>query len=194
MRPTARALIGVVSAGRADHGANDGKLIHHGGDPREDFANLKSRDGRGNRFEFAPNLLGRLRLDVPHVLVGRAATQKNIDDRLGSSRDAGFCLGPKDIGQRQTADADSQGADLEEASPRNTIAKPASVAQVAWSKDGQHGGTRPLCGGQAALATAWSGGIQKVLDTPIQTENVAECNSFSIIAPILRLTMAKSAD
>ena len=46
--------------------------------------------------------------------------------------------------------------------------------------------------GWATLATAWSGGIQEFLDTPIQTENVAECNSFSIIARTPRLTMGKS--
>ena len=60
-RPAGHALDGVVAAAGADDGADDGALVHAGGDPREDFADLDAGDVGGDRLELAADLDGGVR-------------------------------------------------------------------------------------------------------------------------------------
>ena len=78
--PAAQALIAVVSAVAADDRANDRELVHHRGDAGKALADLQAGDAGGNRAELAANLLGSVGLDFPHVLMWRAAGQKDVDD------------------------------------------------------------------------------------------------------------------
>src|SRR5579875_865173 len=108
MWPTRSALISIVSAGGADHRANDNAFIHACGDLREDFTNLNAGHFRGNRLELAADLGRRFSLDVPQVLMRWTAAQEDIDDcfmaiAAGAHRrdtdPAG--LGPQNVGERE---------------------------------------------------------------------------------------------
>src|SRR5580693_4757674 len=81
-RPTAHALVAVVIVDAADHRANDGELVHLGGDPRETFADLNAGDLGRDRTELAADLFGRLSFDFPEVLMRRAAGEEDVDHRL----------------------------------------------------------------------------------------------------------------
>ena len=92
-----------MSAGRADDGAEDGELIHLGGDAREDLADLDAVDAGGDGAKLTPYLAGSLGLDVPHVLVRRSAAQDDIDNRLRPTPWSlgGASLSPQDVGKGQ---------------------------------------------------------------------------------------------
>ena len=52
------------------------------GDAREQFANVDAGDVGVDRIELAADFARGVGLDVPHVQVGRAAGQIDVDDRL----------------------------------------------------------------------------------------------------------------
>src|SRR5262245_35595883 len=123
MGPTTRALIRVMTAGRADDAANHRELVHHGGDLWKHFADLQTGNRCRDGVEFAANFLGRFGLDIPHVLMRGAAAKENVDYRFWSRGNACFGVGSKDIGQRQAAQADSKRADFQETSPGHAVAE-----------------------------------------------------------------------
>ncbi len=101
LAPAGHALERVVLAGRADNRANDSELGHERSDPREHLANLNAGDRGRDWLELAANLDGRLGLDVPHVLMGRAAGQKNVDDGFMPRWYGGLGLRAEQVGQRK---------------------------------------------------------------------------------------------
>src|ERR1700722_15070461 len=103
-----------MAAASTDDGADDGTLVHARSDLRKHLANLDAGDLGGDRFELAANLGWGLGLDLPHVLVGRAAAQEDVDDRfVPARRGAGASFGAEDVGERQSAGADSERADAQ---------------------------------------------------------------------------------
>ncbi len=79
---TGQALDCVVSSTGPDHRADDGKLVHHTSHFGEKFSNLDAWDLGGYGVKFATNTGGSFGFNVPHVLVWRAASKENHDDRL----------------------------------------------------------------------------------------------------------------
>jgi len=67
------------------HRANEGIVPRAGGQHRQMFADLKSRDGRVDRPEFPANSLRGLRLQVKRLVVAGPAGQENENDRLRRS-------------------------------------------------------------------------------------------------------------
>lgn len=94
---------------------------------RKMFANLNSRNGRSDRFEFTPNFHRGVHLQVEHILVRRPARKKNHDDCFVRLLDAGGRFGFEKLWNGQTTEA--QTADFEEISPRNAVAElgPAAI-------------------------------------------------------------------
>src|SRR5207237_4193127 len=105
--------------------ADDRHPVHPLRELRENLADLNPRDVGGDRLELAADLAGRIRLQVPHVLVGRAAGEEDVDDRLVGVPPAGGGFGAEHVGQRQAAEAsERKPADLQELAPGNSVAKP----------------------------------------------------------------------
>src|SRR5207253_5019437 len=120
-RPAGHALHRVVPAAGADDGADDGELVHQAGDTREDLADLDAGHRGGDRLELAADLGGGLGLDLPQVLVGRAAAEEDVDDRLVSGAGAGPGLGAEDVGKGEGAGPEAEGTDLEEAAAVDAV-------------------------------------------------------------------------
>src|SRR5271165_6867902 len=100
----------------------------------EHFANLDTRYVGRDRVKLAAEITRRLRLDFPHVHVGRTAAEENVDQGLVRIGRAGLRLSPVDVGQRQLSGPERERADLEKAASRNAVAITNLLPQ-----DGQHG-------------------------------------------------------
>jgi len=106
--------------------ADNAQLVEHASLARHVFANLHARDVRLDRAEFAAIFDRSFRLQIVHVHVRRATRQVDHDRRLGGRRSGSSRsvvrqrLGPKHIGECETR---AEGADLHEATPRQSIAK-----------------------------------------------------------------------
>src|SRR4051794_21471220 len=101
-------------ADSADHGANHGILIHLRRNKRKGLPNLNAAHACGDGPKLAPNFTGRFGLDVPHILMRRAAAKKDIDYRL---LPAGLPvprarLRPQDVCQRKGKTAEAESANL----------------------------------------------------------------------------------
>jgi hypothetical protein len=103
---------------------DDDALVHAAGDPGEALADLDAGDVGVDGLELAADLGRGLGLDLPQVLVRRPAAQEDVDDRLvaGARLDAGPGLGAVDVRQGERAGA--EGADAQEATPRDAVAVP----------------------------------------------------------------------
>src|SRR5262249_16740852 len=120
--PTRHALKGVVIVFCSDHGANDGELVHHGRYLREYFADLNARHASRDGLELAADFLGSVGLDLPHILMRRAASKEDVDDGLVRTPRARAAFGTKDVRERQSAGTEAQHPDFEEAAARNPVA------------------------------------------------------------------------
>src|SRR5205823_413456 len=106
-----RALDGVVPAAGTDDRADEGELVGQGGDLREALADLDAGDGRADRLELAADLGRGVGLEVPHVLVGWAAAEEDVDHRLVRGLPERL-LGAQDVGQGELGGAEGEGPDL----------------------------------------------------------------------------------
>src|SRR5262249_48683420 len=88
-----RIMITLVAYERAD----DDEFVHHLCQARECLADLDARDVGGDGPPWAGNLLGRLGLEVEHVLVWWPAHKVNKNDRLVRRVDTRGILGPKQL-------------------------------------------------------------------------------------------------
>ena len=131
-RTAGHALLGIVSAGGTNDGANDGELVHHLRHARKQLANSSARDVGRDFPELAANLPGRIGLHVPHVLMRRSTGKKDIDDGLVRPFGALLFLRLQDLRQRQTAHC--QPADFQKTPPRNPVAE-----LIFFSKNCNHG-------------------------------------------------------
>src|SRR5262249_42988903 len=120
--------------------ANNCTLVHACGELREHFADPDTRHAGVDRLELAADLDGRLGLDVPQVLVGRAAAEEDVDDGLlARGGGAGARLGAGRVGKGERARAHAEGADAEEAAAGDAVAQARPGAEKR-----QHGGTSPF--------------------------------------------------
>jgi len=99
-------VIAIAVADRAD----EGYTIGHCGELGEELADFHAGHDGFDRVVFAADFGGGVGLEVPHVDVGRAARQKDVDDRLVRAL-ALRRLNAEHIGQRQTAEGHA--ADLQ---------------------------------------------------------------------------------
>jgi hypothetical protein len=90
--------MGFVSVFATDDGSNHHGLIHPLCELGEDLANLDTGNVRRDRTEFASDFRGSLRLNFPHVLVWRTATEENIDQTLVRTLFAGLLFGSEQVG------------------------------------------------------------------------------------------------
>ena len=97
------ALPGIVAAVGSNHRTDDGKLVHHLRHQRELIANTNSWDICRNLIELAAHLLGRVRLEIPHVLVRRTARKENVDDGFVAAAGSLLGLCAEELGKRQAA-------------------------------------------------------------------------------------------
>ena len=81
----------IMAATSSYHRPDHGELIHHPGHLREQFADLNPGNIGRDRFKLSPDAGGGLHLEIPHVLVGRAACQEDHDNGLVIER---FALRP----------------------------------------------------------------------------------------------------
>src|SRR5882672_2677893 len=130
----AREALGrVVVAVGADHGPDDRELVHDLRHAREELADLDAGDVGPDGPQLAADFGGRVRLQVPHVLVGRTARQEDHDDGFvrGTLR-AGLFLGAEDLGKGEPAQGES--ADAQEGAPGDSVAE----IVVPLAQDRQH--------------------------------------------------------
>ena len=97
------ALPGIVAAVGSDHRTDDGKLVHHLRHQRELIANTNSWDICRNLIELAAHLLGRVWLEIPHVLVRRTARKKNVDDGFVAATGSLLGLSAEELREGQAA-------------------------------------------------------------------------------------------
>src|SRR6266446_2417758 len=71
---------GVIVVAMVDR-ANDSVFVRQLGEARQMLCDRDARYAGGDRLELAPNLLGRVRLQVPDVQVRRAAVIEDEDAR-----------------------------------------------------------------------------------------------------------------
>ena len=87
------ALVKIVTALGVHHGADDGELVHHAGHSRKLFANLNPRDVGRDGIEFPAYVRRGVWFQVEHVLMGGAAREQDVDDRLVGATGSGTVLG-----------------------------------------------------------------------------------------------------
>ena len=100
--PSRHALVGVVLVVRVHDGADDGELVHHPGHAGEMLADPDAGDVRPDGPKFAPNLGGRLGLEVEHVEVRRAAAKEDVDDGLVRAPGSGLRLEGEELCQGES--------------------------------------------------------------------------------------------
>ena len=113
-RPSSRRLVAKISAAGlalpcivaavgSDHRTDDGKLVHHLRHQRELIANTNSWDICRNLIELAAHLLGRVWLEIPHVLVRRTARKENVDDGFVAATGSLLGLSAEELREGQAA-------------------------------------------------------------------------------------------
>ena len=127
--PTAHALMVLVSVFATDDGSNHHGLIHPLSELREDLANLDTGNVRRDRTEFASDFRGSLRLDFPHVLMRRTATEEDIDQTLVRALFARLFFGTEQVGEGKPAEPKAQGASRQKAASRKPTAHPMRTAK-----------------------------------------------------------------
>ena len=83
------------------HRAQDGKLIRHPRQPRKMLTDMEPRDIGRNRLELTAIFHRGMGLQIPGVLMSRAAPHEQHDARLGLAA-RGFITGTQQLGQTQT--------------------------------------------------------------------------------------------
>src|SRR2546426_10230002 len=101
------------------------------------LANLDAGNFSIDRLELAANFRRRVLLEIEHILVRRAARQKDHDNCLVRFADPGLRLGAQQLRQRQTAERER--ADLEKVPARNAVTKTRFI-----TIDRQHNPSRNL--------------------------------------------------
>jgi hypothetical protein len=96
--------MGFVSVFATDNGSNHHGLIHPLSELGEDLADLDTGNVRCDRTEFATDFRGSLRFDFPHVLMGRTATEENVDQTLVRAFFAGLLFGTQQVGEGKPAE------------------------------------------------------------------------------------------
>ena len=76
---------GAVVIGLVRGGTDQRRPVHPAGGFREEFAEVHSRNGRGDAAKFPANLAGRLWLWIPCLVNCWAPEQVKEDDRLGAT-------------------------------------------------------------------------------------------------------------
>ena len=97
-------LDGVVVGLVADQRAHDDQLVHDPGQARKGLADLDAGDVGGDRPPRAGDFLGRVRLQIEHVLMRRPADQVDQDHRFLRRPHAGGRLGPQQLRQGESAE------------------------------------------------------------------------------------------
>lgn len=98
-KPTALALVGLMAVFTTDDGANDHGLVHALGEEGKNFADLDARDIGWDGAKFAANFRGCIRLDFPHILMGRSTTEEDVDNGFMRIADTGCGFGAVEIGE-----------------------------------------------------------------------------------------------
>jgi hypothetical protein len=102
-----------VSSAGSNHGADDGKFVHHTSHFWKEFSNLDAWDVGGDGIKFATNTGWSFGFNIPHVLVWRAPSEKNHDDSLVFELFRRGCFGLEQLrkgGSAKTKAPDSQEA------------------------------------------------------------------------------------
>jgi hypothetical protein len=118
---TGEALDCVMSSAGSNHGADDGKFVHHPSHFWEEFSNLDAWDVGGDGIKFSTNTGGSFGFNVPHILVWRAASEKNHDDRLVFELLRRGCLSLEQL--RKGGSAEAESPDAEKATACHSIAE-----------------------------------------------------------------------
>src|SRR5262249_950476 len=143
-----------------DDTADERELVGHLGDAGERLADLDAGDFRVDRLELAANLLRRFRLDVPHILVGRAAAEEDVDERLVAGAGEWVrlpgSLGPENVSKRQRGGTERECADFQEVPTADAVAEPHATGRNVQhtrtaprkvrEKAGQQAGNKPVNG------------------------------------------------
>ncbi len=133
------ALNGIVTTASTHQRTHEGKLIGHCRDLGEAFANLNAGHFRANRLELTANFGRCFGFDLPHILVGRAAAQEDVDYRfVGGSRFRGAGFSAKHIRECPIDGTKGEGTNLEETTARNTI-----TISLRFAENGKHGRSTP---------------------------------------------------
>ena len=139
LRPARHALKPGVARLASDHGADDRKLVHASRQLRKDLADLQARDVCVDRPKLAADLAGGIRLEVPHVLMGRTTGEEDVDQRFVPGPAAGLLgrrlLGPEEIGERQAAHAEGEPADREKLPTGGAVAHRPSATMAAVNRE-----------------------------------------------------------
>ena len=115
------ALPCIVAAVGSNHRTDDGKLVHHLRHQRELVSNTDSGDICRNLIKLATNLLGGIRLEIPHVLVRRTTRKENVDDSFVAAAGSLLGLRAEELGERQATHG--QAADGEKSAARKSVAE-----------------------------------------------------------------------
>ncbi len=129
-RQTLKRIVVVQST---DYRTDDRELVHLRGEERQVFANLDSRNFRGDGLELAANFRRRIHLQIEHVLMRRAARQENHDDSFVRASRAAQRFSLQQL--RKSESAQTERANPQKVAPRYAITK----ARRAISVDRQHG-------------------------------------------------------
>ncbi len=133
------AVVGRVVVQAPD----DRQLVHDPRLPGQQLADRRARHGRRDRAELAPELAGRVGLQVIRVDVRRPAAEQHLDDRR-VPRPLGPRPQPQQVGQRQPPQP--QRPDAQEAPPAEALTRP-----IATSEHVDHG--RALMNGKRDFTT-----------------------------------------
>ena len=103
----------IVGADRSADAVDDGQVMGLFGEQRQVFAQLHACRGSADRLEWSSILVGRIRLEIPHIDMGRAAAEEKQDRRFRAT--AGQAVGcrrrdrgcTKRITERHTGNAAS---------------------------------------------------------------------------------------
>ena len=120
-RVAAQAQVRSVLVRPAIQRADDGHFVHHLRQARQMFADVDTRDIGGNGLKGSANFLGRIDLQVVHVLMRRRADQVNHDHGLGALAPRNT-LGREQLIQRQPTQG--QRTQFENISTGATITEP----------------------------------------------------------------------
>ncbi len=120
--------------------ANESDFIHHAGHARQQLADVRAGNVRGDWTIDAADLLGSLRLEIEAVMMRKPAAQVNENHRLGPRLPA---IGSSmRLGRQQSWQAQSQSrqsAHAQEITARDAIASSPGIAE----EKVQHGGLPP---------------------------------------------------
>ena len=128
-KPSAHALIRLVSILATDDRTDDSGFVHALGQLGKDLADLDPWNIGGDGAELPSNFGGSLGLNLPHILVGRTASEENIDKALVRISPASGVLGSKQIREGKAAHAETKRANRQKTTARQAAAKSIRTTQ-----------------------------------------------------------------